>query len=149
MYQKILVPIDSSPCSRAAVQLAARLSRAWGSQLCLAHVLSDSQPDHAHQARTLLERHLGVARFAPNLLLEPLQDSLAQTISKLAEREAAELIVIGTYAHSKLERQATGSLAHELAVLSQTPVLIVPAVFRKHGFEARWAHVPAGGVLCS
>jgi nucleotide-binding universal stress UspA family protein len=147
MYQKILVPIDSSPCSDAAVQLAARLSRAWGSHLTLAHILSDATPDKSQEARTMLEHHAGSARYYPHLLLEPLQDSVAQTLSSLAEREAAELIVIGTHAHAKLERQAIGSIAHELAVLSQTPVLIVPANFRKHGFEARWAHVSSGGFL--
>jgi nucleotide-binding universal stress UspA family protein len=146
MYQKILVPIDSSPCSDAAVQLAARLSRAWGSHLTLAHIMSDTSPDKNQEAQAMLERHAGSVRFYPHLLLEPLQDSVARTLSKLAEREAAELIVIGTHAHAKLERQAIGSIAHELAVLSQTPVLIAPAHFRKHGFEARWAHVAPGGL---
>jgi nucleotide-binding universal stress UspA family protein len=147
MYQKILVPIDASPCSDAAVQLAVRLSRAWGSQLSLAHILSDNSPDHRHDAQTMLEHHAGSARFYPHLLLEPLHNSVAQTLASLASREAAELIVIGTHAHAKLERQAIGSIAHELAVLSQTPVLIVPANGRKHGFEARWAHVSPGGLV--
>jgi nucleotide-binding universal stress UspA family protein len=147
MYHKILVPIDSSPCSEAAVQLASRLSRAWGSQLSLAHILSDNSQNHRQEAQTMLEHHASSARYCPHLLLEPLQDSVAQTLSSLAKREAAELIVIGTHAHAKLERQAIGSIAHELAVLAQTPVLIVPAHFRKHGFEARWAHVAPGGLV--
>lgn len=147
MYQKILVPLDSNPCSEAVMNLAARLARAWGSHLSLAHVLPDNLPEHRHSAQAMLERHATCARHAPQLLLEPLGESIAQTLSKLAEREAAELIVIGTHAHAKLERQAIGSVAHELAVLAQTPVLIVPAHFRKHGFEARWAHIAPGGLV--
>ncbi|MFN3265268.1 MAG: universal stress protein [Deinococcales bacterium] len=146
MYLNILVPIDSSPCSENAVHLAVRLARAWGSHLSLVHVLTDTLPEHRATAQALLERHAACARHRPRLLLEQFEQSVAYTLAKLAERESAELIVIGTHAHAKLERQAIGSVAHELAVLAQTPVLIVPAHFRKYGFEARWAHVAPGGL---
>ncbi len=136
MFQHILVPVDSSPCSRAAVALAARLCRAWGSQLSLAHIYEG----HSSQAaQELLEQFLSYTRQTPNLILEPMQENLAKTLVLLAEHEHSELILIGTHVDAHLERQAIGSVARDVAVQARIPVLIVPAESKKIGFEARWA----------
>lgn len=139
MYQRLLVPVDASPCSEVAASLALRLARAFGSRVTLAHVLSHDDAPARECAQKLLEKLSTGARHPPKMLIEPMHESVAQSIVELAEREGAEMILLGTHAHARLERKIMGSVAHDVAVLAQVPVLMVPAQIRKVGLEGRWA----------
>jgi nucleotide-binding universal stress UspA family protein len=138
MYQRLLVPVDASPCSEVASSLAMRLARAFGSHVTLIHVLSKDDAPTRQSATELLERLSVGARQPPKQLLEVPTPDVAECIVNVAKREAADMILIGTHAHARLERKALGSVAHDVAVLAQVPVLMVPAQIRKGGLEGRW-----------
>jgi nucleotide-binding universal stress UspA family protein len=138
MYQRLLVPVDASPCSEVASSLAMRLARAFGSHVTLMHALSRDDASSRLTATRLLERLSNGARHAPKLILEPPTSDVAECIVSVAQREASDMILIGTHAHARLERKALGSVAHDVAVLAQVPVLMVPAHIRKGGLEGRW-----------
>ena len=140
MFQRILIPIDSSECSKAAAQLAAKLARAWGSQLTFVYVY---EGEVTPEATALLQSFLQYTRHVPHLILEPMQDNLSKTLVDLASREAAELILIGVHAHAKLEHEVLDDLAKSISEQAKIPVLIVPIEHKKIGFEARWAQVSA------
>ena len=136
MFQHILVPIDSSQCSQAAAQLSARLARAWGSQITFACIYEGFVTS---EHTDLLERFRKFTRHVPNLILEPMKNNLTETLVHLANREAAELILIGVNAHAKLEREVFDGIAKSISDQAKIPVLIVPIESKKIGFEARWA----------
>jgi nucleotide-binding universal stress UspA family protein len=115
-----------------------RLARAFGSQVILLHVLSRDDPPTRARAQRLLERLSSGARHRPKLVLAPVAPDVAASIVEACEREGAELILIGTHAHARLERKALGSVAHDVAVLAQVPVLMVPAQIKKGGLEGQW-----------
>jgi nucleotide-binding universal stress UspA family protein len=136
MFQRILIPIDSSLCSKAAAQLAARLARAWGSQLTFVYIY---EGEITEEAKALLESFVQYTRHVPHLILEPMQHNLSETLAGLASREAAELILIGVHAQAKLEREVLSGVAKSISEQAKIPVLIVPIEQKKIGFEARWA----------
>jgi nucleotide-binding universal stress UspA family protein len=138
MYQRLLVPVDASPCSVVASSLAMRLARAFGSHVTLLHVLSKDDAPTRKAALGLFERLSAGARQAPKLILEPPASDVAGSIVAVSGREAVDMILIGTHAHARLERKVLGSVAHDVAVLAQVPVLMVPAQIRKGGLEGRW-----------
>lgn len=149
MYQRLLVPVDSSPCAAVAAGVAMRLARAFGSHVTLVHMLVNDDPAARERASSLLERLSKDARHPPKQLLEVAAGSLslAQSIVNVAQREASDMILIGTHAHAHLERKAMGSVAHDVAVLAQIPVLMVPAQIKKLGFEGRWSQATQGKPL--
>ncbi len=136
MFQHILVPIDSSQSSKAAAQLAARLARAWGSQVTFVHIY---EGDATQEARALLEGFIQYTRLVPHLILEPMQHNLSETLVGLATREATELILIGVHAYARLEQEVLDGVAGSISEQAKIPVLIVPIESKKVGFEARWA----------
>jgi nucleotide-binding universal stress UspA family protein len=136
MFQHILVPIDTSQCSHAAAQLAGRLARAWGSQITFAYIFDGfATPEDT----ALLEGFRQYTRHVPRLVLEPMKTNLSQTLVEIANREVAELILIGVHAHAKLEREVLDGVAKSISSQAKIPVLIVPIETKKIGFEARWA----------
>jgi nucleotide-binding universal stress UspA family protein len=130
--------VDTSPCAEVASSLAMRLARAFGSHVTLAHVLSNDEPATRDAALKMLERLSNGARHPPKLLLESPSSDIAGRIVEAAQREAADMILIGTHAHARLERKVLGSVAHDVAVLAQIPVMMVPAQIKKLGLEGRW-----------
>ncbi|NJK45197.1 MAG: universal stress protein [Pleurocapsa sp. SU_196_0] len=108
MYQRLLVPVDTSPCSEIASSLAMRLARAFGSHVTLLHVLSRDDVVTRTNAQRLLERLSEGARHLPKLILEPPASDVADSIVTVCEREASDMILIGTHAHARLERKALG-----------------------------------------
>jgi nucleotide-binding universal stress UspA family protein len=136
MFQRILIPIDSSECSKAAALLAAKLARAWGSQLTFVHIF---EGEVSPEAKLLLEGFTQYTRHVPHLILEPMRHNLSETLIALASKEAAELILIGVHAQAKLEREVLNGVAKSVSEQAKIPVLIVPMEQKKVGFEARWA----------
>lgn len=136
MFQRILIPIDSSQCSQAAAQLAARLARAWGSHITFAYIYEGVA---TAEDTILLEKFRQFTRYVPCLILEPMKNNLSETLIELANREATELILIGVHAHAKLEREVLDGVAKSISAQAKIPVLIVPMETKKIGFEARWA----------
>jgi nucleotide-binding universal stress UspA family protein len=129
MYQNILVPVDSSPCSAMASRHALDLSRLLGSRVTFAHVLDEiSSTDSARvSAQALLEQLSMGAHTPPKLrITEARGRSVPEVIIALAEEEKAELIIMGTHGREGAELLRLGSVARAVAARTPLPLVIIP-----------------------
>lgn len=149
--RQILVPIDFSPGSRAALDYAGFLARSLGATIDLLHVwrppayvpagllvvipgsadratleqLAESEIAKQMKATiTELEHDQGIhARLRLGIDAGNPADSIVQ----LAERGHFDLIVMGTHGRTGVARLLLGSVAERVARLAPCPVLVVPA----------------------
>jgi nucleotide-binding universal stress UspA family protein len=128
MFAKILIPIDSSPTSAAALHQGLQLARLLGSQVVLLHVLASDQRQARSEAEALLTAAATGARFRPKCCLVVATSGetaeIAAWIVTLAQSEQADLIVMGTRGGGL----CLGSTAQAVAASSPVPVHIVPLV---------------------
>jgi nucleotide-binding universal stress UspA family protein len=154
---KFLVATDGSRGGRAAVRFAGRAAKACRSseivvvtvgalrrELLFAHPDVPAGltlwPELEKQERTLAERVLKAAardlrsfgararfRFIESRRLGPVADAIAQE----ADREKADLIVVGTEGHGALATFALGSVSARLLHISRRPVAVVRVGRRK------------------
>jgi nucleotide-binding universal stress UspA family protein len=135
--RKILVPIDFSPCSRAAVRLAAQLAVRFEARIDLLHVWespSDVWPEAADgvvvapasppadEMDDLLDE-LGRDGVTANAHLEV--GTPVQTILRLAPRY--DMVVMGTHGRTGLAHLLVGSVAEQVVRRAARPVLTVRA----------------------
>lgn len=164
MYQRILVPVDDSPTSSAALEEAIRLAGLTHARLRLVHVVDEQSFAMAADAsagcsgeyledlravgNALLVRLQAHARRAGLEVDTALYDSLSGTVHELVVNEAcewpADLIVAGTHGRRGVSRLVLGSSAESIVRLSPVPVLLVRAPEAKP--DAEIAANPAGAV---
>ncbi len=143
MYQRILVPVDGSETSRAALQEAIKLAKQLGARLKLVHVIENTRVFDAEgmvDQSTLLdiatrsgEQVLSRAREvaqkegieAETTLLEAGGDRNENVIVAEAKQWLAELIVIGTHGRSGISRLLFGSVAEGVVRGATMPVLLI------------------------
>lgn len=146
----ILVPVDFSSCSRAALRFAADFIRCVSAPLLVLHVIHEAgnEPGFYRKygtpgalrpvediARDMLKEFVADICDAecrdasgpvePRLLL--VSGLPAARIREIAEREQAGLIVMGTHARTGLARIASGSVSTEVMQHCRVPVTIVKA----------------------
>lgn len=153
----VLVPVDFSSCSRAALQFAANFMRCINAPLLVLHVVHENGAEAGFYRRNGNPGTLRpVEDIARDMLAEfiadvcgdcrdaggPLEPRLllvtglpAARIQEIAERERAGLIVMGTHARTGLARMASGSVATEVMQHCRIPVTIVKAL-PEHGDDA-------------
>lgn len=139
--KKIVVATDGSETSNRAVDFAIGLAKKYGSRLLILHVLNLALPPDLlpHTTGKLFEEDRRKAR----LLLEHAQkratdngvDSTAELVEDhmrpygeiilCAEREGADLIVVGTRGRGGFTKLLLGSVASGVVTYSPTPVLVV------------------------
>ena len=146
MYQRILVPINTSSTSERALQEAIKIA-AGKAHLHLIYVLEEIFPvgaegyDYANSA-TLREAERKIAEdtlakaaekvrqsgatVEVSLLDEP-EQSVVDAINNTALNWPADLIVIGTHGRSGLTRLLLGSVAEGVVREASVPVLLVRA----------------------
>jgi nucleotide-binding universal stress UspA family protein len=134
--QKILVPIDFSTGSDAALEMATSLARDSGGFLVLAHVevipLSAAGGEYLYampeppteellaklDAIVLPDSHVPVERRL-------LAGDPAEAIIRLAQTEDVDMIVMGTHGRRGLTRLLMGSVAEAVVRAAPCPVLTV------------------------
>ncbi len=146
-FKRILVPVDFSDCSAAAVKQALIWAEATQAQVDVVHAYdvptfipphveimmgeaSASLAEHAERhAKEALERFLlslGVPesiRQRGRVLFGP----PAITVLEVAEGDDYDLIVMGTHGRTGLPRLLVGSVAQKVMVAAKCPVLTVHA----------------------
>lgn len=151
----ILVPIDFSDTSEIAAGRALEVAARVKAQIVFLHVIDDL-PAMLHDGpgalpaatRDAYERRLKteleaaamrafVAQIPSRCLVE--HGSPARTIVDVAEREAADLIVMGTDGRKGMRRLMLGSAAEEVVRTAPVPVLTVHT-------ESACARTPPRGV---
>ena len=138
----IICPVDFSEHSAAALHHAHVLARQFGARLIVVNVLEPLLLGAAAIAydmdlardEVLPELHAFVERdaarrdgTAPAAELAVLVGDLRRRIAALAEREQAQLIVIGTHGLSGYRKLLVGSTTERLLRHATVPVLLVPA----------------------
>ncbi|HEY4619972.1 MAG TPA: universal stress protein [Nitrospirota bacterium] len=142
-YRIILCPIDKPELSDRGVDTAAYLSKLSGARLILLHVGEDwykSQPvttdsrewaaihkEWLDEGKLLLKnaearvRDTGVNNVETVLT----EGDAAHEIIEEAKKRRADLIVIATQRHSKIEKFFAGSITDRVTKYSPCPVLLV------------------------
>lgn len=160
MYKNILVAIDGSAASDAALGEALALAKAVRAELQLVHVAQVVPPpglvapsigaawdlemysDSIEEAgRGILESALQHARAArvtaTTLLLRDVGRDASRTILSAAKRTRADLIAMGTHGRTGLARLLMGSVTEGVARESPVPMLLVKA--KRRGQSGRAA----------
>jgi universal stress protein A len=144
----ILVPVDFSDTSRAALRYAADLAKRFDSRLHLLHVVADpiAQPWAfeagvaeyveglaAHRENTVIalrtlatEEHLDPLRATTKIA----DGAAHHEILEYARRQAIDLIVMGTHGHGAFAHLFLGSVAERVVRHALCPVLVVPKARR-------------------
>ena len=142
-YQNILVPVDGSETSFAAVAKAAELAKAFGSKITVVQVLTldpyiaaeyitaNQTNDLIERARAPIVKTLEEAKQkfteqgveAETKLLEG--QVIAREITNAAKDLNADLIVIGSHGRTGLKKLFLGSVAQSILSEGTTPVLVV------------------------
>ena len=138
---KILLPIDFSPSSQAALEMAADLAQHFQAELHLVNVIpmfpTTSLPDlipegeFIDQARTSAEHHLAKCRsvlaakgIKASFSVE-LGNDVAGNIMEVIEREHIDMVVISTHGISGWRPMVFGSIAEEVVKLVECPLLLL------------------------
>jgi nucleotide-binding universal stress UspA family protein len=138
---KMLVPIDFSPSSHTALEMAADLAGHFQAELVLVHVIpmfsSSTLPDFIPEAE-FLEKNRAAAesRFAAaktdlaakgikvTSLIEEGND-VASNIMEVVERENIDFLVISTHGLTGWHPLVFGSIAEKVVKLVQCPLLLL------------------------
>jgi nucleotide-binding universal stress UspA family protein len=141
MYKRILVPLDGSKASAAALKEALKLAKDQRAQVCLTHVYErikhvvtegviDLTPALRRQGEELLTGALAQARKAGIKATAKLVESGSRRIpAVIVERAAAEradLIAMGTHGRRGFQRLILGSVAEGVMRRATVPVLLLP-----------------------
>jgi nucleotide-binding universal stress UspA family protein len=143
MVRSVVVPLDGSRFSEAALPVAARLARSAGARLTLvmvheptmafvpaADIPAPVPPDdaelRAHEREYLVDtaRHLG--RIGPHEVSHELLDGIAATaLVDAIDRERPDLVVMSTHGRGPLSRFWLGSVADHLIRHVTVPILLL------------------------
>jgi nucleotide-binding universal stress UspA family protein len=133
---RILVGVDGSDGAAAALGWAAGLAQATGGELVLTTVFSPDQaelpPGRYEELLQSARRHLGADWSDPVAASEVPHRPLLltghpDTLLEAAERENADLVVVGPRGIGGFAGLHIGSLAHHLAHHTTRPLAIVPS----------------------
>jgi nucleotide-binding universal stress UspA family protein len=133
--KKILVPIDFSAPSDAALLYGRNLAKAFGADLHLLHVMENQFLRPTFNSTTAVE--IGMAnRVAEHLSAEDratlhavsavrMSDDPYDEIIRYANNENIDLIVMGTHGRGGVARLLMGSVAEKVVRTARCPVLTV------------------------
>lgn len=143
MFKKILVPIDGSTTSLAALDKAIALARAFDAAIDVLYVL-DPYPftgvgegfayglaEYMSTARAQAESALAAAREQCSRAGATATSSLVEShavwrgILEAAQSGHADLIVMGSHGRSGIEKLVLGSVAQRVVSQAPLPVMVV------------------------
>ncbi len=138
---KILLPIDFSASSQAALEMAADLAHHFQAELYLVNVIPefptttipDFIPESAflENARTYAESHLAkcqaalVTRGVKSSVSVEVGNDVVGNIMEVVDREHIDMIVISTHGISGWHPLVFGSIAEKVVKLAQCPLLLL------------------------
>ncbi len=141
MYKRILVPVDGSKTSDAALKEAVELARDQGAKLRIVYAIDEAsivagseygdmlgaEKSQIDSGKRILEKANAIFPEAETRLLET--ERIGQGISEVIVQDAkawgADLIVAGTHGRTGLRHLLMGSVAEGIVRISKVPVLLV------------------------
>lgn len=149
---RILLPIDFSPSSQAALEMAADLAKHFHAVLYLVNVIpmfpSATFPDlipetkFLEDARSLAERHLAkchadlTAKGVNSTSSVEIGNDVVGNIMEVVKREHIDMIVISTHGISGWHPLVFGSIAEKVVKLAQCPLLLLRSAAPESGVKA-------------
>jgi len=139
LFNRILAPTDLEPRSEAALRYAARLAATEGAELVVLHVLTtvgldlddmshdpDAARPHFEEARQRLDDLVGrvVGEGVP-VRTDVVFGDPTQQIQIAATKEGCDLIVITVKNRSRVGKLMMGSIAQDILLTVDQPVLCV------------------------
>ena len=148
--KKVLIAIDYNPVSEKVAEEGHKLAKQLGAKVCLMHVIADvtyysnQYPTFmGYQGYTGMAENLNMASEMQNMAedflktaAKHLQDPSVTThmaegdtgkaILNYADEWNADLIVMGTHSHSKLEKLLIGTVASKVLEKTKIPVHLIP-----------------------
>lgn len=144
-YQHILLAVDDSPISYAAVEHAEKLALAFNSQITLVSVIAVDpfKGVDFYQVAPAVTQYVFQAEENAQARLKDIKETLIhhgiQNVNTKIEREVppatgilnaadelnADLIVMGSHGRTGLKKFFLGSVAQEVLSISPLPVLII------------------------
>ena len=137
-YKLILNPADGSEASARATQHAIYLAKLTGAELLILHVVEtnfawytgalyqqvvDQLRDFGNK---VLEQSMGMAKHEGVEARSMMMDGHSGTvIVRIAEREKADIIVMGAVGRSMVEEALMGSISRHVVRNAPCPVLVV------------------------
>jgi nucleotide-binding universal stress UspA family protein len=143
---KLLVPVDGTPGSSVALDVAVGLARVTGASILVLQVTepihmsvldlpfgslaSDMEPSWEEEGRAAAQHYVdGLAKRLQRAKVtaegRALVGSPAKTISQVARESEVDLIVMSTHALTGPARALLGSVADEVVRIASRPVLLV------------------------
>ena len=126
--RRILVPVDFSSCSRAALAFACSLGAALGASIDVLFVASnDGQPDGTAASGGELHQFVGTVPEGKALEIREhvVHGDARERIVTIAERDGFDLIVLGTHGRTGRTRSLAGSVAESVVRTASRPVVTV------------------------
>jgi nucleotide-binding universal stress UspA family protein len=148
---KILLPIDFSPSSQAALEMAADLALHFQAKLYLVNVIpmfpTTTIPDlipeseFIQEKRTFAESHL--AKCVKSLEAKGVQatssvevgNDISGNLMEVVERENIDMVVISTHGISGWHPLVFGSIAEKVVKLVQCPLLLLRSAKPESGVK--------------
>lgn len=144
MYKSILVAIDGSQTSEAALNEAIQFARAAGSRLRIVNVVDEVNLNWSEfpntvelwnvlvaSGRALLGKaastaaEAGVEADTRLIELDRLGDRIPDALAREADAWPADLIVVGTHGRRGLSHLLLGSVAEGIVRVASKPILLV------------------------
>jgi nucleotide-binding universal stress UspA family protein len=138
---KIMLPIDFSPSSQAALEMAADLAEHFHAELYLVNVIpmfpTTTLPDlipeaeFIQEARAFAERHLAkchavlAARGVKSTYRVEVGNDVVGNIMAVIDREHIDMVVISTHGISGWHPLVFGSIAEKVIKLVRCPLLLL------------------------
>jgi nucleotide-binding universal stress UspA family protein len=140
--KRIVVGIDGSDESSAALQKAADLAQALKGELNIVYVVPRQLPpgpdayvhseeerrdliEHQYAAAILAEAERNCRRPGLDVTTETDRGAVAETLADLADARQAILVVVGHRGRGAVRRALLGSVADRLVQICTRPVLVV------------------------
>ena len=137
MFRKILVAVDGSPQSNAALRVAVDLAQHYRASLCLLHafphvsdLLGTPQYEHLLEARSTIGQQILEStrtQVAQGVAVETqlIEGPPAPAILRVAVEDDCDMIVMGSRGHGQLAGMLLGSVSNAVAQRANCPVMIV------------------------
>ena len=137
MFSKILVPVDLTQKNTGAISVARDLAQHDGGEIVLLHVIETLEVPF-EELREFYDRLEENAQVRLEDLAEPLRDAGIECTKSIvfgtrvpeiifhAQDQSCDLIVISSHKLNPDNAQKTWtSISHQVAILAQTPVLVL------------------------
>ena len=126
---KILLPIDFSPSSHAAIEHATVLAQHFHAELVLVHVVSDGCD--VEEAKKMAEANFATsvaalgAKGIKATSVVSIDVDVAGAILDVVESEHVDMVIVSTHGTTGWHPLVFGSIAEKLVKLAHVPVLLL------------------------